>query len=315
MAARVTALEDGGAGGGSIQGIGSIVTQGSPPGIVQISLEGDTDTPGNTWYYGTAPDGSRGWWALSDGLAVTTDLTKSVGSDGVATFGLADIANSGTGTLLATTFDAKGRRTGSKAATITGTANQVDVANGNAAAGLPTISLAAQVLTSLGKADSAVQEVRAGTNVSVDNTDPRRPIVSSTAPAGVPEAPTDGYPYVRRAGAWEQTNSPSARYWLIEYPLLTDQAGNQLTDQAGNLLISNSPIVPPGWPSTAATTVNTTTTLQAMTLAEANALANPQDFQMVAIVDLTGGREPCWYDASVGSGTKWRRFSDRSIAS
>ncbi|WP_157835142.1 hypothetical protein [Xanthomonas sp. SHU 199] len=118
LAARVTALEDGGAGGGLIQGIGSIVTQGSPPGIVQISLEGDTDTPGNTWYYGTAPDGSRGWWALSDGLAVTTDLTKTVGSDGVATFGLADLQNSGTGTAIyKTTRDSKGRTSGQVAAT------------------------------------------------------------------------------------------------------------------------------------------------------------------------------------------------------
>ncbi|MCW0413467.1 hypothetical protein NG831_06610 [Xanthomonas sacchari] len=130
-----------------------------------------------------------------------------------------------------------------------------------------------------------------------------------------PEAPTDGYPYVRRSGTWEQTNSPSARYWLIEYPLLTDQAGNQLTDQAGNLLISNSPIIPTGWPAQNTTQSTASNVLPAMTLAQANALANPQDFQMVAIVDLTGGREPCWYDASVGSGTKWRRFSDRSIAS
>ncbi|WP_440984902.1 hypothetical protein ACQHIH_15950 [Xanthomonas sontii] len=118
LAARVTALEDGGAGGGSIQGIGSIVTQGSPPGIVQISLEGDTDTPGNTWYYGTAPDGSRGWWAISDGLSVTSDITKAVGADGVTTFGLADLANSGTGTAIyKTTRDAKGRTSGQVAAT------------------------------------------------------------------------------------------------------------------------------------------------------------------------------------------------------
>lgn len=261
LAARVTALEDGGVGGGSIQGIGSIVTQGSPPGIVQISLEGDTDTPGNTWYYGTSPDGSRGWWALSDGLAVTTDLTKSVGSDGITTFGLANLANSGTGTaLVKITRDAKGRVSG------TSTATTDDLTQG-------------------------------ATNKYF------------------PEAPTDGYPYVRRSGIWEQTNSPSARYWLIEYPLLTDQAGNQLADQAGNLLISNSPIIPPGWPVQNATQSTASNALPAMTLAQANALANPQDFQMVAIVDLTGGREPCWYDASVGSGTKWRRFSDRSIAS
>lgn len=119
LVARVTALEDGGIGGGSIQGIGSIVTQGAAPGIVQISLEGDTDTPGNTWYYGTGPDGTRTWYSLADGFAVTTDLTKAVdGTTGVTTFGLADLANSGTGTAIyKTTRDAKGRTSGQVAAT------------------------------------------------------------------------------------------------------------------------------------------------------------------------------------------------------
>lgn len=102
---------------------------------------------------------------------------------------------------------------------------------------------------------------------------------------------------------------------MIEYPLLTDQAGNQLTDQAGNFLMGNSPIVPPGWPSTTTVINNVSSgSLQSMTLAQANALASPTDFQMVAITDLAGGREPCWYDATVPSGTKWRRFSDRSFA-
>lgn len=53
----------------------------------------------------------------------------------------------------------------------------------------------------------------------------------------------------------------------------------------------------------------------AMTLAAANALTGVADFQIVAITDLIGGRELCWYDATVATGTKWRRFSDRSIAS
>ncbi|XQA72063.1 hypothetical protein ACM9XA_11225 [Xanthomonas sacchari] len=263
LAAKVAALPSGGGSATfSLRGVGSVQIEGSPAaGAVQIMLDGDTDSPGNTWYYGTAPDGSRGWWALSDGLAVSSgELTKAVGSDGVTTFGLADLDNSGGGALVKIARDAKGRVSGTSSATTD------DLTQG-------------------------------ATNKYF------------------PEAPTDGYPYVRRSGTWEQTNSPSARYWLIEYPFLTDQAGNQLTDQAGNLLFANSPIIPPGWPTQTTTTVAATTTLQAMTLAQANALANPQDFQMVAIVDLTGGREPCWYDASVGSGTKWRRFSDRSIAS
>lgn len=115
LAARVLALEEAGSsGGGSIQGVGSIVTPGAPPGIVQITLEGDTDTPGNTWYYGTAPDGSRGWFSLADGFSVTADLTRAVdGTTGITTFGLADLANSGTGTAIyKTTRDAKGRTSG-----------------------------------------------------------------------------------------------------------------------------------------------------------------------------------------------------------
>ena len=57
------------------------------------------------------------------------------------TIDLAPVANSGTGALLAVTRDSFGRITGTKAATITGTAGQINVANGNAASGLPTISL------------------------------------------------------------------------------------------------------------------------------------------------------------------------------
>jgi hypothetical protein len=120
LADRVTALEQGGGGGSaSIRGIGSIAIQGAPPGIIQISLEGDTDTPGNTWYYGTGPDGTRAWYSLADGFAVTTDLTKTVdGSTGVTTYGLADLANSGTGTAIyKITRDAKGRISGQVAAT------------------------------------------------------------------------------------------------------------------------------------------------------------------------------------------------------
>ncbi len=120
LAARVTALEDGGGSGtASIQGVGSIVTQGAPPGIVQITLEGDTDSPGNTWYYGTGPDGTRAWYSLADGFAVTADLTKAVdGTTGVTTFGLADLANSGAGAaLVKITRDTKGRLSGTSAAT------------------------------------------------------------------------------------------------------------------------------------------------------------------------------------------------------
>ncbi|HHA2463022.1 hypothetical protein [Stenotrophomonas maltophilia] len=188
LAARVAELEDGQLASFQILGPQSVIVQGVPSnGVVILSLLGDNPTPGSTTYYGTGPDGIKGWHPVAETITVMAgDLVKTVSPQGVITLGLANVADSGAGALLATTFDGKGRKTGSKAATITGTAQQIDVANGNAAAGLPTLSLAAEVLASLGKADSAVQEVRPGMNVTVDNTDPRRPIVSATAGGFVP---------------------------------------------------------------------------------------------------------------------------------
>lgn len=137
---------------------------------------------------------SDGEWAtrtLQQGAGIT--ISNPAGEAGDPVIGLADVPDSGAGVLLATTFDAKGRKIGSRPATITGTATQIAVANGTAAAGLPTLSLAAEVLASLGKADAAVQEVRPGTNVTVDNTDPRRPIVSAAGGGGfVPYNIPDG---------------------------------------------------------------------------------------------------------------------------
>lgn len=101
---------------------------------------------------------SDGEWStrtLQQGAGIT--ISNPAGEAGDPEIGLADVTDSGVGVLLATTFDAKGRKTGSRPATITGTATQINVANGTAAAGLPTLSLAAEVLTSLGKADSALQ--------------------------------------------------------------------------------------------------------------------------------------------------------------
>jgi len=150
---------------------------------------------------------------------------------------------------------------------IAGTAGQIVKTVG--LDGVATLSLDAAVVSSLALANSALQQVQAGSNISVDSTDPKRPIVSAD---------------VSGSGL---------------YPILTDQLGNPLTDQLGRQLYSNVPAL---------------NILTPMTLAAANALTGVADFQMVAITDLAGGREPCWYDSTVASGTKWRRFSDRSIA-
>ncbi|WP_439448617.1 hypothetical protein [Stenotrophomonas sp. ATs4] len=107
---------------------------------------------------GFAARQSNGDWALrtlQEGTGI--DIVNPDGDAGNPIIGLADVPDSGAGTLLATTFDAKGRKTGSRPATITGTAQQINVANGNAAAGLPTISLAAEVLAALEEAKTALQ--------------------------------------------------------------------------------------------------------------------------------------------------------------
>jgi hypothetical protein len=159
LAARVAALEEGQGASFNLFGQQSVVVQGTPAdGIVFLTLQGDVSSPGVTEYYGTGPTGTKGWFPVSGTITVNgAELTKTVGTDGVVTLGLADVPDSGTGTLLATTFDAKGRKTGSKPATITGTAQQIDVANGNAAAGLPTLSLAPEVLAALAEAVTALQ--------------------------------------------------------------------------------------------------------------------------------------------------------------
>lgn len=157
---RVAELEAGQGLGFQIIGDQSISVNGVPqPGhVVLITLQGDQQAPGNTQYYGTGPDGTKGWFPVSGAITVNAgELTKIVGTDGVVTLGLADVPDSGNGALLAITKDAKGRVTGSRAATITGTAQQINVANGNAAAGLPTLSLAPEVLAALAEAVTTLQ--------------------------------------------------------------------------------------------------------------------------------------------------------------
>lgn len=107
---------------------------------------------------GFAARQSNGDWALrslQEGTGI--DIANPDGDAGNPTIGLEDVADSGTGTLLAITRDIKGRLTGTRLATITGTAQQINVANGNAAAGLPTLTLAPEVLSALAEAVTALQ--------------------------------------------------------------------------------------------------------------------------------------------------------------
>lgn len=132
---------------------------------------------------------------------------------------------------------------------------------------------------------------------------------AAPASAAFPEAPNDGFDYARGGLAWHPLTGPLSKYVVLELPVLTDQAGNVLTDQQGRALTANVPAIPWSWITGAPTY-----SFPPMTLAQAKALAPVADGQPVLITDLAGGREPCWYDATVASGTKFRRFSDRSIA-
>lgn len=88
-------------------------------GVVVFSLVADEQAPGNTRYYGTGPDGIKGWHPVADTLAVVDgEVAKEVGDDGVTTFGLADLPDAGGGTLQRFERDGKGRVSGTSDASI-----------------------------------------------------------------------------------------------------------------------------------------------------------------------------------------------------
>lgn len=111
LAARVSALEDEEGTDATIQGLDSVRVDGTlAGGAVIITLQGDVQDPGLTFYYGTDETGVKGWFAVADTLAGTTDeVTKTVGADGVTAFGLSDIPNLGDGAFQVFYRDAKGR--------------------------------------------------------------------------------------------------------------------------------------------------------------------------------------------------------------
>lgn len=133
-----------------IRGSYSIITQGTlAAGIVQIGLQGDVASPGFTQYYGSDTTGAKGWFNVSDALAGSDNISKTVSAEGVSSFDLTDVTVTGTGVLQAITVDGKGRVTGTRDATITGTDGHIAVANGNASTGLPRIDLDASIVALL----------------------------------------------------------------------------------------------------------------------------------------------------------------------
>jgi hypothetical protein len=113
---RIAALEAAGANPFEIIGRLSVLAQGSPQdGEVVLQLVGDERAPLPTHYYGTNAVEVKGFHPVSDTVEVDSgELTKDVSAEGVTTFGLADVADSGTGELLAITRDGFGRVTGTR---------------------------------------------------------------------------------------------------------------------------------------------------------------------------------------------------------
>lgn len=121
-----------------VTGLDSVFVSGSlANGQVTVSLLNDNPVPPSLSFYGCT-QGQRGWQTFSPNFVNASGELD-----------LSQPGNSNAGTLQAVTVDAYGRITGTRAATITGTANQIDVANGDGSSGAPTISLDAAVLNQL----------------------------------------------------------------------------------------------------------------------------------------------------------------------
>lgn len=99
--ARLDALESEGDLNFQIVGLASVQVFGTPQqGAVSITLQGDQDAGlGPTWFYGTLPDGSKGWQRLFDAMEAPNDGISLTDSgyliDGVVA-NIADLPGSGT---------------------------------------------------------------------------------------------------------------------------------------------------------------------------------------------------------------------------
>ena len=119
LAERVEELEDADTSDFTIIGVGSVQVQGSVAGgMVQLTLAGDANSPGNTFVYGTNADGEKGWHLLGDSFDTTT-LARTVDpTTGVVSYDLAELADTGIGAaLVKLTRDGYGRVEGTEAAT------------------------------------------------------------------------------------------------------------------------------------------------------------------------------------------------------
>ena len=99
-----------------IMGVGSIYVTATD--IKVVSLQGDTDDPGLTTYYGSDATGAKGWFPVSSALHDSANVSLTVDADGVTTFDLTTLADAGGGALLRVVRDDWGRITGTSAATL-----------------------------------------------------------------------------------------------------------------------------------------------------------------------------------------------------
>lgn len=117
---RLDALEDGADADGLIMGLDSVKVYGTlADGLVSVTLSGDVDKPGNTYLYGTGPDGVKGWYLLGDAFDTET-LAKVIDpTTGIVSFDLADLPDTGIGAaLVKLTRDDYGRVEGTEAAVL-----------------------------------------------------------------------------------------------------------------------------------------------------------------------------------------------------
>lgn len=103
----------------TINGSGSILVDGTlSNGVVNLSLMADTLYPGATTYYGSGPNGARGWFPVSDALEDSVSIAVSTDpSTGVSAFDLkptgVEAGTFGAGVkLLVVTVGADGRLSG-----------------------------------------------------------------------------------------------------------------------------------------------------------------------------------------------------------
>lgn len=101
-----------------INGAGSIEVSGTlESGAVNIALFADTQYPGTTWYYGSGPDGKRGWFSIgsaftdSVSIGMNTDPTTGVSTPALKPTGV-EAGTYGDGVkLLLMAVEADGRLT------------------------------------------------------------------------------------------------------------------------------------------------------------------------------------------------------------